>query len=284
MFLEKKPVFNCREVLTRAHDEEYVTDWQICKDHDYCTKPENLRRVNWTDPESIHNLVEQLDFYCEPDMMIGLIGALFLLGIVVGCSTLTRLGDVYGRKPIYLLGLFMHIFFMIGIIWSTNKFISYFLLFIFGMSVTARYYVGYTYNLEMQPKSQYVLVSTTMFMFESMVYFFICIYFRYIAKNWVVLQVPNLIFAISGIIFLLMMPESPKFLIAQKKFDEARLVFQWIGLKNGLPLIEITEKLDSIKFEGEDEIDNILRNKKKDRSNTDQDSDFESRKKLLAKS
>ena len=147
-------------------------------------------------------------------MMIGLIGALFLLGIVVGCSTLTRLGDVYGRKPIYLLGLVMHIFFMIGIIWSTNKFISYFLLFIFGMSVTARYYVGYTYNLEMQPKSQYVLVSTTMFMFESMVYFFICIYFRYIAKNWVVLQVPNLMFAISGIIFLLMMPESPKFLIA----------------------------------------------------------------------
>ena len=149
VFLEKKPVFNCREVLTRAHDEEDVTDWQICKDHDYCAKPENLRRVNWTDPESIHNLVEQLDFYCEPDMMIGLIGALFLLGIVVGCSTLTRLGDVYGRKPIYLLGLFMHIFFMIGIIWSTNKFISYFLLFIFGMSVTARYYVGYTFNLEM---------------------------------------------------------------------------------------------------------------------------------------
>ena len=123
-----------------------------------------------------------------------------------------------------------------------------------------------------------------MFMFESMVYFFICIYFRYIAKNWIVLQVPNLMFAISGIIFLLMMPESPKFLIAQKKFDEARLVFQWIGLKNGLPLVEITEKLDSVKFDGEDEIDNILRNKKKERSNTDQDRDFESRKKLLAKS
>jgi MFS family permease len=131
--------------------------------------------------------VEQLDFYCEPDMMIGLIGALFLLGIVVGCSTLTRLGDVYGRKPIYMLGLFMHIFFMIGILWSTNKFISYFLLFIFGMSVTARYYVGYTYNLELQPKSKYVLVSTTMFLFESMIYFFICIYFRYIDKNWKVL-------------------------------------------------------------------------------------------------
>jgi MFS family permease len=81
--------------------------------------------------------------------MVGLIGALFLVGIVVGCSTLTRLGDKLGRKPIYILGLLMHIFFMIGILISTVKTVSYVLLFIFGMSVTARYYVGYTYNLEM---------------------------------------------------------------------------------------------------------------------------------------
>ena len=74
----------------------------------------------------------------------------------------------------------MHLFFMIGILITKNKYVAYGLLFIFGMSLTARYYVGYTYNLEMQPKSHYVLVSTTMFMFESVVYFFICIYFSFI--------------------------------------------------------------------------------------------------------
>jgi MFS family permease len=158
--------------------------------------------------------MEQLDFHCEDDIMIGLIGALFLMGIVVGCSTLTRLGDKIGRKPVYLIGLFMHLFFMCGILISTIKYVSYGLLFIFGMSVTARYYVGYTYNLEMQPKSHYVLVSTTMFMFESVIYFFICIYFTYISKNWKALQIPNLVMATSGILFLLWMPESPKFLIA----------------------------------------------------------------------
>lgn len=81
--------------------------------------------------------------------MIGLIGALFLIGIVIGCSSLTRLGDIVGRKPIYILGLSMHLFFMTGILISTNRMVSYGLLFIFGMSITARYYVGYTYNLEM---------------------------------------------------------------------------------------------------------------------------------------
>jgi len=85
--------------------------------------------------------------------MIGLIGALFLVGIVVGCSTLTRLGDVYGRKPIYMLGIGLHLFFMVGILWTTSQIFAYFLLFVFGLSVTTRYYVGYTYNLEMQPKT-----------------------------------------------------------------------------------------------------------------------------------
>jgi len=39
--------------------------------------------------------------------MIGLMGAAFLLGIFAGCRTLTRMGDVKGRKPIFLflLGL-----------------------------------------------------------------------------------------------------------------------------------------------------------------------------------
>mmetsp|Transcript_16361 Transcript_16361/g.27667 ORF Transcript_16361/g.27667 Transcript_16361/m.27667 type:complete len:89 (-) Transcript_16361:1162-1428(-) len=87
--------------------------------------------------------------FCEDDFKVGLIGAVFLLGIVVGCSTLTRLGDVVGRKPIYLLGLTMHLMFMVGIILSENQIFSFILLFTFGISLTARYYVGYTYNLEM---------------------------------------------------------------------------------------------------------------------------------------
>lgn len=189
--------------------------------------------------------------YCEDEIMIGLIGAVFLMGIVIGCSTLTRLGDVVGRKPIFLLGLVMHLGFMVGIIISTNKIISYVLLFTFGMSLTARYYVGYTYNLEMQPKSHYVLVSTTMFITESFVYIFICLFFMLISDQWKLLQIPNFICSIAGIIFLLFMPESPRFLVAQRRFADAREVFKWIGIKNGLSLSEIEEKLDKIKFEGE---------------------------------
>jgi len=140
--------------------------------------------IDWENRESIHNLIDQVDYFCASEFQIGMIGAAFLIGIVVGCSTLTRLGDIHGRKPIYMLGIVMHLFFMFGILITTIDYIAFALIFFFGMSVTARYWVGYTYNMEMQPKSHYVLVSTTQFIFEPLVYIFVCIYFWQISGNW----------------------------------------------------------------------------------------------------
>ena len=185
-------------------------------------------------------------------MMIGLIGAIFLMGIVIGCSTLTRLGDVYGRKPIYMIGLALHLFFMIGILTTKNVFFAYFLLFVFGLSVTSKYYVGYTYLLEMQPRTHQVLVSTTMFLFESVVFIFMCFYFWVISDQWKMLQIPNLILATYGIIFLIFMPESPRFLVAAKRFDDARDVFKWIGRKNGISQSDVEHLMNDFKFDDEE--------------------------------
>ena len=80
---------------------------------------------------------------------MGLLGAMFLVGIVVGCSTLTRLGDIKGRKPIYILGILIHLVFMSAVFFVTNEWIAYFAVFLFGLSISSRYYVGYTYNVEM---------------------------------------------------------------------------------------------------------------------------------------
>lgn len=121
-----------------------------CEKLQYCSRVDtDYIQIDWSNPQSIHNLLEQLSMFCSPNWLIGLIGAAFLAGIVIGCMTLTRLGDVVGRKPIFMLGVVMHIFFTIGLLLSYNQIADYCLIFIFGMSLTARYYVGYAYNLEM---------------------------------------------------------------------------------------------------------------------------------------
>jgi len=54
-----------------------------------------------------------------------------------------------------------------------------------------------------------------------------------------------------GLVFLSQMPESPRFLISQKKFSKAREVFEWIGKINGLNADLVEERLSEIHFEGE---------------------------------
>ena len=118
-----------------------------------------------------------------------MMGFSFLLGIVLGCLTVARLGDIYGRRPIYKLGLIMHLFFAIGITFlrTKNSLLIFTLLIFFGMSVTARYYVGYSFNIEMQPKSHQALVSTIQFLSESIVYIMVCLYFMFLTKYWIYL-------------------------------------------------------------------------------------------------
>lgn len=82
-----------------------------------------------------------------------MIGFTYLAGIVIGCLTVARLGDIWGRKPVYFIGMVFNFFIMIGLIISRNKLLDFFLLFLMGVTTTMRGYVGYAYNIEMQPKS-----------------------------------------------------------------------------------------------------------------------------------
>ena len=138
-----------------------------------------------------------------------------------------------GRKPIYMGGLILHILITVVLIVSKNVILDYFALFILGYSVTMRLYIGYAYNVEMQPKSHKIFASTVQFLFESFAYLCICIYFMYISKDWRPLQSLNLLFSIFGLICLSRMPDTPSFLLSQKRFPEAQKAFSYIAKMNG---------------------------------------------------
>lgn len=171
-------------------------------------------------------MITQLNFECAPGWKLGAVGSLFLVGIVVGCSFITKMGDKYGRRPVYAAGLALNAVIVIICIFSKIVIITYFCMFFLGISITARYYVGYTYNVEFQLKRDKVVVSTIQFMAESVVYLLDIIYFLYISKEWVWLQIPNIVLCFVGVAWVLWLPETPRFLLAKKRYDEARQVFK----------------------------------------------------------
>ena len=116
-FLEKEPNFKCQ--LDAGSSEWTFGTPERPLEEEYCAA-NHVCEIDWADPQSINNLIAQFNFYCQPKWKIGMMGFSFLAGIVLGCLTIARLGDVYGRKPIYMLGLFMHLVTMIAICFITT--------------------------------------------------------------------------------------------------------------------------------------------------------------------
>jgi DHA1 family bicyclomycin/chloramphenicol resistance-like MFS transporter len=107
--------------------------------------------VDWSSITSLHNLIDQYEILCLDNFYIGMFGTCFLLGIVFGCLTLSRLGDIYGRKPIIIIGMLIQITCVGIIVLSKHLFICYFAMFFLGIAVTGKTYVGFPYLIEFVP-------------------------------------------------------------------------------------------------------------------------------------
>lgn len=69
---------------------------------------------------------------------MGLFGAFFLLGISISCSTLSRAGDIYGRRPTFAIGMISQILASIGMLISTSINIDYILLLVLGWAMIGK--------------------------------------------------------------------------------------------------------------------------------------------------
>jgi len=79
-----------------------------------------------------------MNFHCEPEYKIGLCGSFFLLGMVIGCLTFARLGDIHGRKPIFIIGMTIILFVMLAMTFTHNYLFVYFLLFCYGIACAGK--------------------------------------------------------------------------------------------------------------------------------------------------
>lgn len=154
--------------------------------------------------------------------MIGLLGSSFLCGLVLGCCTIARAGDIYGRKIVFSISILVLVIVSLLFLVSTNVYIDFALLLVVGWAVTGKQYVGYSYLLEIQPVKNQVAVGTAFFMYEAFIYLMICFYFYFISNRWEYLFIPSIGSGIVGIVLFQLLPESPRFLVSINRFDKAR--------------------------------------------------------------
>ena len=105
-------------------------------------------------------------------------------------------------------------------------------MFLFGTASVGRCSISFLYLMELLPKAQQVLVGTSLQVMNSLVIVIACVYFSKISKNWIWLEIIACILGVISMVGCYFLPESPKFLISRKRYNEARAAINWIAKFN----------------------------------------------------
>lgn len=127
----------------------------------------------------------------------------------------------------------------------SNKNLYYFLIYLIGFGSSARMAVGYVYLNELIPSKSIPMVSSIGLFFVSESVVMAAVYFWFISKDWRPFEMFGVCLAIFTLSSSLWIPESPKFLISQKRYEEAMDVFRKIARINKVdfnPMMLVVDK------------------------------------------
>ena len=175
-----------------------------------------------------------------------MIGSCFFIGAFLGSFVLPTMADVYGRKPLFLLGLVLYLVDLVGIHLGTKLWQLYPLMVLSGIAESGRYYVAYVYVVEILPKRLQNAGGLVIFIAFACVKVSICLYFVYAkSRNWHILGYMAAIFAtFSFVATSLFLPESPRFLYSKGDFRKTEQVLKQVAYINGYSSVEwqLTQK------------------------------------------
>ena len=209
--------------------------WQECDKKKVCSKEfKSLKEakyvINFKSQRSIHNWVEQYNLECASNWDISLIGSSFFVGCFFGSLFLSRLADIYGRKPLFILGLLLYLIVVIGVLISTNYYVLLVFMGLGGVSEVARYYVAYVYAIEILPRRFSNSGGQIIFMSFSATKIFICIYFMASpVKEWKYLGGLSIVYALASLYMTVRtLKESPRFLYDKGEKAKTIEILQYI--------------------------------------------------------
>lgn len=112
-------------------------------------------QIDYQHPDTIINWITRLDIVCASPYEISLLGTTLFAGLFIGSVFVSRLGDIIGRKIVLTATVLISSLTLISIILTTNLFLLYVSIFVFGVTASPRYSIAYIYFSEIV-SSQYV--------------------------------------------------------------------------------------------------------------------------------
>jgi MFS family permease len=110
-----------------------------------------------------------------------MIGSTYFAGYSIACFIIPRISDIYGRKLVVLISLWVQLIIVIGLTFSKNFFLTLGFMVVLGICGAGRGTVNYLYLLELMPKEKKVAVGTSANAINEFTYVWSSLLFRYIS-------------------------------------------------------------------------------------------------------
>lgn len=120
-----------------------------CTPEDWCDKDDVQYEVNYEgNEENLYNWATSLTLVCRPKSATARIGMICAIGIFLGVLFIPRLGDLYGRKPIFFSSMILSIPVLAVVAFANNLILLYVFVFFAGPAIIARMSCGFLMLME----------------------------------------------------------------------------------------------------------------------------------------
>ncbi|OWF44983.1 Organic cation transporter protein [Mizuhopecten yessoensis] len=213
----------------------YSFDYNNVK-FDNSSRPINASLVKcneWVYSESAfkETFTSKYNIVCDDAHITSLIKSLFFVGKFVGALVFGTLSDTFGRKKTFYLTLVMHFGITFGSSWSSSSTVYAVLSVATGATTQGVFIVGFVLGIEFVGPSKRKSAGMIVHFFFGFG-LIILPAVSYFARHWYYI---NLICSAPAAIFIVywwLLPESPRWLITNQRYEEANKILQKVAKVN----------------------------------------------------
>lgn len=164
-------------------------------------------------------------------------GAMFFIG---WCSTLLwmpQIADKYGRKRLFWIAVLVDLVLYTCLFFTHSLGWMIFIWTVLGAMNSWRTTVGYVYIMECVPKKAQTPVTSLWNVQEGGIYLLATLYFWKVSKHWFWFSLVGYIWNIISAVFMIWMPESPRYLVNSGQLQKAAEAFRIVAWFNKKELV-----------------------------------------------
>lgn len=171
------------------------------------------------------NIATEWDLVCDRKSLVTIATTVYFCGVMLGGLIFGTLSDLFGRKPFFLLCLYLPVFIGVGLYFVQDYVVFVVLRFFMGIFMQGLQTTTIVLILELfRPRHRtYVGLIIELFWGSSiMLLALIC----YLLENWRYIQLAISLPPVLAFFYIWIIPESPRWQVAHKKIEEALEFFK----------------------------------------------------------